>query len=76
MKAYLLSVLIVDHDNNQEDGIRFVLENTHYSNNCINPIVISVKEAEIGEWEDDNLLNNGTKDREAEVKRLFGNHNT
>jgi hypothetical protein len=49
MKAYLLSILIVDHDENGEGGIRFVLENTSYPNDCISPTIISVKEAEIGE---------------------------
>jgi hypothetical protein len=46
MKAYLLTVLINDHDNLGAEGIEEVLINARYPNHCINPIVIKVKEAE------------------------------
>jgi hypothetical protein len=69
MKAYLLTVLINDHDNLGAEGIEEVLSNARYPNHCINPIVIKVKEAEIGEWHDDHPLNGG--DNLEEIKRLF-----
>ena len=35
MKAYVVSVLIVDHDNLGEDEIKNIIENTKYPNRCI-----------------------------------------
>jgi hypothetical protein len=57
MKAYKLEIIVVDHDLVGGDGIRYHLENTKYPNYCISPNVISIKEADIGEWSDDHPLN-------------------
>ena len=57
MKAYIVSVLIVDHDNLGEDEIKDIIENTKYPNHCILPNVVETKEFEIGEWRDSHPLN-------------------
>ena len=57
MKAYLLTVLVIDLDELGGDGITEVLENTKYPNYCIAPTVVSSKTADLGEWSDDHPLN-------------------
>lgn len=57
MKAYTVSLLIVDHDALGRDEIKTVLENTRYPNHCILPQVFKVQEMDIGEWTDDHPLN-------------------
>lgn len=69
MKAYLLTILIIDHDELGSEGIKEVIENTSYANDCICPSIQEIKEADIGEWHDEHPLN--TEGRELEVQRLF-----
>ena len=69
MKAYWVTVLIVDHDE-VGDGLKSVIEDTKYPNRCINPRVIDLLEAEIGEWDDDHLLNTRSADKDA-VKQSY-----
>ena len=70
MKAYELTVKIIDLDEIGEAAIRSALENTRYPNRCISPRVLAVREADIGKWGDDHPLNHsGTMD--AEWARLF-----
>lgn len=57
MKAYVLKVLIIDHDEIGEDSIKSALENTRYPNRCVSPSVLSATEYEIGEWTDHHPLN-------------------
>ncbi len=56
MKAYQVTLLIVDHDR-LGDGIIDTLENTRYPNDCIWPVVKRTLEVDIGEWSDDHPLN-------------------
>lgn len=70
MKAYKVTLLIVDHDEVGKDGIVENIENVRYPNRCISPNVMEIEEADIGEWSDDHLLNNGTT-QEIEFERLF-----
>ena len=56
MKAYKLEILIVDFDGVGVD-IPEMIENAKYPNHCISPHVMSVKEADIGEWDDEHPLN-------------------
>ena len=53
MKAYKIEVLVIDHENTGIDEIKELLTNARY----INPIVMDVKDAEIGEWCDEHPLN-------------------
>lgn len=56
MKAYIAAILIIDH-NEVGDNIKDIIENTRYPNCCINPHVIELVKAEIGEWNDNHPLN-------------------
>lgn len=60
MKAYKVELLIVDHDELGPDEIVVTLENTKYPNWCIDPIVLTTEEADIGDWEDTHPLNYST----------------
>lgn len=68
MKAYLLSVLILDFDELGEE-VKDVLEQTYYPNDCINPKVIDLKEIDVGEWHDGHPLNKEMEN--SEIKKLF-----
>lgn len=70
MKAHLLQVLVIDHDHLGVDEVERVLEDTNYPNNCIIPHVIKSQSVEIGDWDDNNLLNYSDT-QAAEVDRLF-----
>ncbi len=70
MKAYEITLRIIDIDEIGRDEIRMVLENTKYPNHCISPNVSEVREADIGEWDDDHLLNKRDT-AEPEWQRLF-----
>ena len=66
MKAYLATVLILDHEGyGMEDAKISLSQLRHW-----HPSVISCKEAEIGEWSDDHPLNYRTTQK-AECNRLF-----
>lgn len=70
MKVYKVTVMVIDHDVLGPEEIKDVLENTRYPNHCISPDVMKIEESDIGEWDDNNPLNN-VKTHEAEFKRLF-----
>lgn len=70
MKVYKIELLIVDHDDIGEE-IKSILENARYPNHCIGPKVMNMEEREIGEWEDNNPLNQKATCRQ-EYNRLFG----
>lgn len=53
MKAYLMQVLVVDYRNEGSDNIIYHLENAKY----ISPNVVSMREADVGVWDDDHPLN-------------------
>ena len=74
MKAYKVTLLIIDFDGLGDSEITNVIANTHYPNHCINPLVRNIVSRDIGEWSDDHPLNRGDT-VESEYKRLFGeNH--
>ena len=68
MKAYLVTLLVVDHDE-VGSGLKDVIENTKYPNRCIIPRVIDLLESEIGEWDDDHPLN--TRDTTEVIKQSY-----
>jgi hypothetical protein len=71
MKAYKVTLLIIDHDELGSEGITEEIQNIRYPNNCISPSVMCIEERDIGEWTDNHPLN-GT-DSDQEFDRLFGN---
>jgi len=70
MKAYKLEILVINHDLVPEDEIKYHIENVRYPNRCLSPIVMDMKEADIGEWDDDHPLNQKATFL-AEYQRLF-----
>lgn len=70
MKAYKVELLIIDFDN-VGDEIASEIENANYPNDCISPQVMSIQEADIGEWDDNHLLNQNDTIM-SEYIRLFG----
>lgn len=70
MKAYKVELLIIDFDEVGKD-IEYHIEHASYPNRCLSPHVMSIQEADIGEWDDNHLLNK----RDTMLKeyiRLFG----
>lgn len=57
MKAYRVSVLVIDHDQLGSTGIKENMENVRYPNRCMYPHILGIEEADIGEWSDDHPLN-------------------
>lgn len=53
MKAYLATVLVIDFDDNGIDSFELDLQRHRHTHGR----VIHLKEFDIGEWSDDNLLN-------------------
>lgn len=70
MKAYEVTLRIIDLDELGPAEISAVLENTRYPNHSLSPTVAEIREAEIGEWSDDHPLNKKTT-ADAEWERLF-----
>ncbi len=71
MKAIEVTLLIINHDEVTNEEIKDLFENgTHYPNHCIAPLVMSIKEADIGDWNDDHPLNKKATWL-AEYERLF-----
>lgn len=56
MKAFKIELLVIDFENVGSDIPRMI-EDQKYPNYCIAPKVMSVQEADIGEWNDDHPLN-------------------
>ena len=71
MKAYKVEILIVDLDEIGAKELKSVIENTRYPNRCINPEVMDIQEADIGEWDDDHPLNSFSQTREY-YDTIFG----
>jgi hypothetical protein len=71
VNAYLLKILIVDHDEVGEEDIKTLVEDVKYPNRCLSPTVLSIVGKDVGEFDDDHPLND-TRTIPDEVKRLFG----
>jgi hypothetical protein len=70
MTVYKIELLVINFDNLSEVDIKQVIENVNYPNDCINPTVMKITGQEIGEWNDDNPLNNSNT-MAKEYDRLF-----
>lgn len=70
MKAYKVTLLVVDHDKIGGAGIKDHIENMRYPNHCINPIVVDVEERDVGVWNDDHPLNQ-TMTMKREFREIF-----
>lgn len=71
MKAYKVTLLVIDFDELGQDGIEEEIENVRYPNDCLYPTVMAIESRDIGEWSDDHPLNHHAT-QESEFERLFG----
>ncbi len=69
MIAYKVEILIIDFENLSQEETKDAIENANYAGDCIMPNVMSIEEADIGEWDDHPL--NQTDKMKAEFARLF-----
>lgn len=67
MKAYKIEIVVIDFEGMGQDGVSYEIEN---GSRYINPNILNIKEADIGEWNDDHPLNKNSTFQD-EVKRLF-----
>jgi hypothetical protein len=72
MKAYKVTLLIIDHDKLGKEAIVNEIENVRYPNRCLSPSVMSIQSREIGEWSDNHPLNFQSRYK-AEFNKLFSN---
>ena len=71
MQVFKLEVIVIDFDDLGAEGITRAIESANYPNHCISPKVRASVGRDIGEWSNDNPLNN-TKTAELKLCRLFG----
>lgn len=69
MKVYKLEVMIIDQDVDSIEDAIYIIDETRYPNH-INVKAITCKEADIGEWDDDNPLNDPDTTKQ-EMDKLF-----
>ena len=69
MKVFKLEVLIIDEGVSDEDEAVSIIDETRYPNH-VNVSAVTCREAEIGEWYDNNPLNYEVSQK-AEMNRLF-----
>lgn len=70
MKAYLMTVLVIDFDNLGADEAKMELEAANYSNDCIAPMVLEIETKDIGQWADYHPLNFYDTDKLKYFKEL------
>jgi hypothetical protein len=68
MKAYKYTILIIDHEDIGKEDISSCLKNAKY----INPEIMHIQEADIGDWSDSHPLNHNETQKD-EFNRLFNN---
>ena len=61
MKAHVITLIVVDHDEIGAKAVREVIETTTYPNRCILPRSIHSETIDIGEWDDDHPFNGSIK---------------
>ncbi len=71
MKAYRMVLLFVDHDRVGPESAKRLIEDARLPNRIDPGTVLSLEEADIGEWHDEHPLNYRHKQAD-EVRRLFG----
>jgi len=69
-KVYKLEIMVIDHDEIGGESIKSIIENTRYTNRCINPRVMTIESKSIN-WTDYHPLNiSDGKDKKA-FEKLF-----
>ena len=57
MNVHRLVIMVVDFDEIGAEGVKSVIENARFPNDCISPHVMEVDTRDIGEWHDEHPLN-------------------
>lgn len=57
MKAYLVTTVVLDHDELGPEGIAVEMNNVRYPNRCLSPRVTAIEGFEVGPWDDSHPLN-------------------
>lgn len=57
MKAYVMTVVVIDHDELGLEEVKRTLEDANFPNDCISPKIEKIEEFDIGEWDDDHPMN-------------------
>ena len=68
MKSYKYTILIIDHEDIGKEDISSCLKNAKY----INPEIMHIQEADIGDWSDLHPFNHNETQKD-EFNRLFTN---
>jgi hypothetical protein len=68
-KVHKVTLMIVDFDKLDAEGVKEVIENTRYPNRCLNPDVMTIETKEV-EWDDEHPLNYRSS-REKAFEELF-----
>lgn len=71
MKAHVVILTIIDHDNLGADGVKMEIENVRYPNDCLSPHVLKIETADIGEWSNEHPLNQIDADWSHYFKGIF-----
>ncbi len=72
MRAYKVTLLILDNEGMDPDEITQTLENQRYPNHCLSPEVLSIYGAEVEDWSDEHPLNQPDQRRRRMcINRLF-----
>lgn len=69
MKVFKLEIMIIDEDIKDIEQAKSLIEATRFANHSYVSL-ITAREADIGEWDDDNRLN-CLDTQEEEMNRLF-----
>ena len=72
MRAYKVTLLILDNEGMDPDEITQTLESQRYPNRCLSPEVLSIYGAEVEDWSDEHPLNQPDQRRRRMcINRLF-----
>jgi len=69
VQVHKITLVVIDHDDIGAASVRDHLQDTHYPNHCIAPIVLEIDTRQV-EWSDDHPLNQ-KRTQATEVGRIF-----
>lgn len=75
MEVYKLEVLIINYEEVGEEELKIIIEDGRYPNDCINPCITKIQSYDIGEWEDNHILNNVSLSSKEAKEYLEGKGN-
>jgi hypothetical protein len=66
MRAYRLTITVIDFDEMGPQAVAETIENQRYPNHCISTNVRAIESVDLGEWSDDHRANYRDWDVSAE----------